>query len=33
LTRETIARLRRPSVLPWRRRGSNIDIARTFKGL
>ncbi len=33
LARETVARLRRPSVLPWRRRGGNIDAARAFKGL
>lgn len=33
LARETMARLRRPSVLPWRRRGGNIDAARNFKGL
>jgi glycosyltransferase involved in cell wall biosynthesis len=33
LGRETLARLRRPSVLPWRRRGHNIDAVRTFKGL
>ena len=28
MARETMARLRRPSVLPWRRRGGNIDAAR-----
>lgn len=33
LASETIARLTRPSVLPWRRRGGNVDAARAFKGL
>jgi glycosyltransferase involved in cell wall biosynthesis len=33
VARETWHRLGRPSVLPWRRRGANVDAARRFKGL